>query len=1186
MTFDSVFMAILRMSVIGGVLILVLLPVRLGLKKAPKIYSYILWASVLFRLLCPAAIPVSVRMPDLRAEQISVVETVSTETLSEAESVPESAPVPRVSQSTPYAAPQNATPFEDAPLLPAAAPAIRMQEEIRPAEPVEASEPVHLDPDRLLHIAEIVWIGGALVLFAWNACSLLGMRRRMVGMTPMREEPGVWLADYISTAFVWGVLSPKVILPSSLKGRARSYVIRHERVHIRRGDPLWRRLAFIALLVHWFNPLVWLAFRLSGKDMEMSCDEAVMRQSEGDIRADYSETLLRFTAAGLGPGTALAFGEGETGSRVKNVMRYRKPALRVSLAAALVLVTTAAVFAINPTAMDTRLPNTRYTFGPVLYDPVGGSETMLRETYGGVELAGDGTLSLYVNETNHWTILGASVDCTEEAASLYKSFRGTTGIRVKEITEARFVPAEEGEGGWLIACDGSGRVYLASARLGEDGRLLWVCSLKHAREKNSLWSSTNIASAGFSERSLKNPVGRPVTVIAESRGTLDRDYTLVLFTAEEDGSHTPGLALFELFDGGRAERLTAWALADGVTTGESAWDPEMRLEEDVFTVTLPDGGSLSAEIELPVKTKDFFGRVTSVSGGSVTFLNLPEKTDEEIKEELFREYVDELVQKMMDERKAQLEREAAQEAEEEQAKLEALIQEQAEFAAQLAARAQEEADRAAAEAYAHAEQLRREEELIAQAARDDAERAELLRLITEREEECARLRERMPAAEVEMSKYREMAALCDEQIQALEGQQPEKAQKLREKLEQKKAEAEAALAAVNAELGELNRRAAEANAALGALKERLAAHEDATSPRPADPSVTDSAGASVGAGVWNNPSAGWIVDNFGLPIDTRDPDDIAADLAYVRERMVFPLPAGVEWRMRYVSGVAGEEGKARDHIAVIGVEAGTPVLAVRDGVVERSADEDDVGGQILIRHADGTCSVYQYLSERYVKIGDPVARGVVIGRTGCDPRDSLPAFRVKIALDCVLYTGELYDALPVVEAQSGGRTTEFFSDPSGEFNALVDSAIAGQGTDEPIDLADRDVSFPLPEDAAWTVLSEYGWRDRYGTTEYHFGMDFAASKEGADVLAYTGGKVIVSGYHSAYGNYVILSHGGDLTTLYAHLGERFVEVGDSVKTGEPIGTVGLSGSTYANGLHFEVRSGGAARDPRGFLPGM
>lgn len=157
------------------------------------------------------------------------------------------------------------------------------------------------------------------------------------------------LADGIATPFVFGLLCPKIYLPPDLGEQEQAYVIFHEQYHIFRRDYLFRPLAFAALCLHWFNPLVWLAFALSGMDMEMSCDEAVMRRAERDIRSEYAQSLL-FLAVGKGrmPGIPLAFGESDTKSRIKNVMNYKRSGFVILAVAALACAMGAVCLITNP----------------------------------------------------------------------------------------------------------------------------------------------------------------------------------------------------------------------------------------------------------------------------------------------------------------------------------------------------------------------------------------------------------------------------------------------------------------------------------------------------------------------------------------------------------------------------------------------------------------------------------------------------------------------------------------------------------------------------------------------------------------------------------------------------------------------------------------------------------------------
>ena len=308
---QATFARILSMSLTGSIVIAVVLLARLFLKRAPKIYSYALWAVVLFRLLCPLSITAGLSV----LKPIPVTTTPGISAVSyqpAAQAVRDSIPAP-------------------------------IRQEWIPAQPVEQPE----TKPSPMQAAAYIWLGGASLMAVYSIAQYLILRRRLAEAALLRGE--IYLADRISSPFVMGILRPKIYLPSSTPMLERRFIVAHERHHIRRGDPLWKLLGYIALCLHWFNPLVWLAFCLSGKDMEMSCDEAVIQRLGEHIRADYSQALLRLaTHKRIVSGMPLAFGEGDTKGRVLNMARWKKPKVWVStLCVALCLVILAAC-ALNP----------------------------------------------------------------------------------------------------------------------------------------------------------------------------------------------------------------------------------------------------------------------------------------------------------------------------------------------------------------------------------------------------------------------------------------------------------------------------------------------------------------------------------------------------------------------------------------------------------------------------------------------------------------------------------------------------------------------------------------------------------------------------------------------------------------------------------------------------------------------
>ncbi|WP_291958178.1 M56 family metallopeptidase [Mahella sp.] len=204
------------------------------------------------------------------------------------------------------------------------------------------------DPlEAIISIITLAWLAGIAVILIYSIISLLLLRRQLIGAVKLRDN--IYLTDHVESPFVIGLIFPKIFLPSALSEQEQDYIILHEQTHIRRYDHIIRIIAFLALSVHWFNPLVWVAFILSGKDMEMSCDESVMKQIDTDIRADYSALLLSLsTGRKIIAGVPLAFGEGDIKGRIKNVMNYKKPLLWMVFAAAIIVVLFCVGFISNP----------------------------------------------------------------------------------------------------------------------------------------------------------------------------------------------------------------------------------------------------------------------------------------------------------------------------------------------------------------------------------------------------------------------------------------------------------------------------------------------------------------------------------------------------------------------------------------------------------------------------------------------------------------------------------------------------------------------------------------------------------------------------------------------------------------------------------------------------------------------
>ncbi len=319
---SSLFQQVLIMSITATVVIVLILLIRSFLKKSPKIYSYILWSVVLLRLLVPFSIEsqfsivpntsnivektkVTSNVDSSNTEAIEMVET-------NADSNSESNSEINLDDSNVSDETLNSVNILDS----------TMENE----EPIDviSDDILNINYTQIINVVSIVWILGIVYLISK---SIIGLQKlKMTLETAELYKENIYFSENISTAFVLGILTPKIYLPKGLENNAIEYIVKHEKIHIKRRDPLFRFLGFIAVSVHWFNPLVWLAYSKSGDDMEMSCDERVIKELGNDIKKDYSTSLLALATKGSKlKAVPLAFSENNTKFRIKNILNYSKP---------------------------------------------------------------------------------------------------------------------------------------------------------------------------------------------------------------------------------------------------------------------------------------------------------------------------------------------------------------------------------------------------------------------------------------------------------------------------------------------------------------------------------------------------------------------------------------------------------------------------------------------------------------------------------------------------------------------------------------------------------------------------------------------------------------------------------------------------------------------------------------------
>lgn len=316
----AVFSRLLSMALTVLPVIAAVLLVRLALQRAPRKYSYALWLAVGFRLACPVSTEdlwSIFELPGLYelAESTGAVGTGMVDEL------------PRVAAALAPAAPS------------VTAPAVSGGAVSVPSVPVEeAAQAIPLLSDSgaiswsrlLLQIGAVVWLLGVIALLAVGVLSLVRLRRRLAGAVWCGGE--VWESEAVPTPFVLGFFRPRIYLPPGLTGTERTCVLVHERHHIRRGDPWWKLLGWCILAAYWWDPAVWLCWVLFCRDMEMSCDEAVLSALGDQTKTGYSEALVSFALTRRVP-AALAFGEHDAARRVRHVLNWKKETPRIGFLA-------------------------------------------------------------------------------------------------------------------------------------------------------------------------------------------------------------------------------------------------------------------------------------------------------------------------------------------------------------------------------------------------------------------------------------------------------------------------------------------------------------------------------------------------------------------------------------------------------------------------------------------------------------------------------------------------------------------------------------------------------------------------------------------------------------------------------------------------------------------------------------
>lgn len=333
----SIFSGVLTMSLKAIPVILLVLLLRFALRRAPKRWAYALWAVPLYRLVCPAALPAAFSLYNLSFLPRSTRSGGATGTAADFFNLQGTSqavsPPPGTLAGVQTSPAASAAPAASNAVTAAEHAATQAASSGTAAAAAQTAIPHSVD---WLTVATIVWLAGLALLLGWNLYQYLRLRRRTA--SAIRAEDGAWVCDGIAGPFVLGALRPKIYLPCWLGEESRAHVLAHESCHLRRHDPLIRLIALFTAALHWFNPLVWLGFKLMEQDMEMSCDEAALRALGAEKQKDYSRTLLALGTGRRGYGPALAFGMPAAKKRILHVLNLRRTGRRtLALASAVLL---------------------------------------------------------------------------------------------------------------------------------------------------------------------------------------------------------------------------------------------------------------------------------------------------------------------------------------------------------------------------------------------------------------------------------------------------------------------------------------------------------------------------------------------------------------------------------------------------------------------------------------------------------------------------------------------------------------------------------------------------------------------------------------------------------------------------------------------------------------------------------
>lgn len=526
------FLKLVNMSIAAGWLVIVVLLLRPVLKKVPKWTYVLLWGVVAVRLICPFSIKSALSLiPSAETIPLDIGMDTSPAIHSGVSAI-NSAVNPVLSQSNTPAVGASVNPLQITTAVFAA-----------------------------------IWLLGACAMLIYAAASYLRLRRMTADAVLLRDN--IFQSGRISSPFVLGIIKPRIYLPFGLEGQTLEHVVAHERTHIRRRDHWWKPLGFLLLAVYWFNLLMWAAFIMLCRDIELACDEKVIKELGSEQRADYSQALLSCSVSRRSIAACpLAFGEVGVKKRIKTVLNYKKPTFWAIALAVAICAAAALCFLTDPDKDNTALMGANYSVEQVLFAHDAAAPPLQ------YCVTADYQLYLQKEAGEGWDYLGALTpyELTNSELESYARADAEKSAKLRQITDAYILRTVD-ERFYLVFQTDNGNTYLGYGREDVNQRG------QGASDDTSLSCLYRVKSSfragyvnvNFFERSLVNAVGKNISCFANFESDDIEGYHIAGFRAgnESAGADMPDLGFAVFQTTGEGYRLIDWRVYENAANCES-----------------------------------------------------------------------------------------------------------------------------------------------------------------------------------------------------------------------------------------------------------------------------------------------------------------------------------------------------------------------------------------------------------------------------------------------------------------------------------------------------------------------------------------------------------------------------------------------------------------------------------------